>query len=144
MGFPDVRADSLNCCLFLLENFPQPSAEHWFPSLSQVLAYPDISIQEPQVKGAPRISAALNITAGRLYRGVKLTMIDEHAYEAEAMGTEGKAFSATLSAQTNVGIDIGITTGHAYVLLDVTPFSRPIQDQTPGFRGPWSLDVTPE
>ena len=144
MGFPDVRADRLNFCLFLLENFPQPSAEHWFPSLSQVLAYPDISIQEPQIQGTPRIRASLNITAGRLYRGVKFTHIDDHAYEAEAAGAEGRVCTATLSAQTGVGIDVGIITGHAYVLLDVTPFSHPIQDQTPGFRGPLSLDVTPE
>ena len=141
VGFPNVRADSLSLCLYFLEHFPQPSAEHWFPSLSQALAYPDCSIQEPQIPDGipPTIAAPLIITAGRLYRSVTFTKIDNHSYQAEALGVEGQICSVTL--QTSLGIDAGVTSGDPYVLLDVTPFSE--FPQAPGSTvNP--LDLCPE
>jgi len=118
-------ADTL--ALYLLLYFPHPSAEHWFPSLHQVHAYPNVSLQESQLddQKSPSMNAPLSIKWGRLYRRVKLIIRIARGTKsrfllATAPGYTRSIYLGSINLKSARGL--GLISGQTYTLLDLTPF----------------------
>lgn len=110
----------------LLTLFPHPSAEHWFPSWTQLMSYPDVSLQEPQLPDgiAPQMDCSMRLNGGHLYRGVKLKMVTDHdriAYAA-TITTPESSNSVILYPTNSAPEQAVIDPEEQYVLLDLTPF----------------------
>lgn len=123
------RGDTL--ALHLLLHFPYPSAQHWFPSLRQVHAYPKVSLQEPQLDDhkTPGLNAPLTIKWGRLYRRVQLVDVGGRKpglLVAIGQGDEGGIRLDIVNYKS--GMDLGIISGETYTLLDLTPFYTNLVD----------------
>lgn len=119
------RADTL--ALYLLSNFPHPSAEHWFPSFRQVEAYPNVSLQEPQLddQTAPRMNAPLCIKWGRLYRRVRLIIDIARGSKSGSWLASAPGYRRSICLEnTNPRStrDLDLVSGQTYTLLDLTPF----------------------
>ena len=108
----------------LLCSFPHPSKHHWFPSWTQVLQYPDVSIRDNDPTPVPRdMDCSLRILSGRIYRDCSLERKRRHTSKGEAayhcsMGMGSK--SAELVA-TVPGIELDIDPSSRYVLVDISP-----------------------
>ena len=109
----------------LLELFPYPSAQHWFPSWTQVRSYPDMISQEAQWEGKPEAKYELRLYGGKLYRGITLRN-----------GTAG-AFTASNDAGQSIILQLHQTRdprsqraiiefdpAERYVLINLAPFNQ--------------------
>ena len=118
----------------LLCLFPHPSRHHWFPSWTQVLQYPDVSIRDNDPIPVPRdMDCSLRIMSGRIYRDCSLELKRRHTSKGEAayhcsmgMGSETAELVATVP-----GVELDIDPRSKYVLVDISP-DPSLWDKNPG------------
>ncbi|KAF8462307.1 hypothetical protein BDZ91DRAFT_683493 [Kalaharituber pfeilii] len=124
----------------LLQHFPYPSAEYWFPSWAQVMQFPNCVV-EPQLPGGvlPRVDYALWLRCGFLYRECMLRRVLNSAgridhYVVAAKGLDGKECEVQLRSATPTQDlpDVDLVHGGRYVLVDVTSI-----DLDPEGKVPW-------
>ena len=116
----------------LLTLFPHPSAEHWCPSWSQIMNYPNISITEPQLPDGepPQISAPLLVYAAHLYREVNLSRVTNplgmttHFVATTLAGENDKWTSAHFHPIATGVIPVleALDESLQYVVIDITGF----------------------
>ncbi|KAF8435599.1 hypothetical protein BGX38DRAFT_1135753 [Terfezia claveryi] len=146
---PDhISADGLylgSMATQLLALFPNPSADHWFPSWAQVMRYPDVSVCEAQSvdTAPPPIDLSLKIIGGRLYRGVRLAPGKDASgrtthYNVYAL-VESRGIEKSPSQQKLYAIgspaslpDVDISPDQEYVIIDITPIRIDIDDHKEG------------
>ena len=128
------RVNSNHFVAQLMRLFPNPSAQHWFPSWAQVMKYPDVTLKEPQLPDGikPDIDCSLRLYGGHLYRGVTLTKCRPHS---ESIATHtGETFIAKHDAGRSVILRshspvrpleawpiIEFSPAERYVLIDLEP-----------------------
>lgn len=118
----------------LLTLFPHPSGEHWFPSWNQLMAYPDVSLREPQLPDGvpPKIECALRLQGGYLYRQIRLRRanidgIDSYLASEQSCPTLEDSETHLTPLQVNLypynnswGHHPEIDENQSYVLIDIT------------------------
>ena len=83
----------------LLCNFPHPSKHHWFPSWTQVLQYPDVSIRDNDPTPVPRdMDCSLRIVSGRIYRDCSLELKRRHTSKGQQLTIAPWAWAARLQS----------------------------------------------
>ena len=83
----------------LLCNFPHPSKHHWFPSWTQVLQYPDVSIRDHDPTPVPRdMDCSLRIVSGRIYRDCSLELKRRHTSKGQQLTIAPWAWAARLQS----------------------------------------------
>ena len=112
----------------LLRLFPHPSRHRWFPSWTQVLQYPDVSVRDNnqgpwhEINPGPDMKDySLKIASGRIYRDCSLQLSQLPTPEKQAvysctMGNKGAQLRATVP-----GIELHIDSATKYVLVDISP-----------------------
>lgn len=115
--------------LRLLECFPYPSTDYWFPSWAQISEYPDSLLREPELSNRkqPKTDYGIRVHSGRLYRGCFIRQIrtDETSgqpvYLLSSSDPHCASCEVKVSNPTNpVGPDLGLVAGENYIILDVT------------------------
>ena len=130
----------------LLDLFPHPSAQHWFPSWEQLLKYPDVSAQEEQIPDnvPPEVNWALRLYGGYLCRNVTIQLLDSHlanpvyvvAHFPDKSIHDSGGSMELYANQEVAGIPFIQDTSARYVLIDITPHRAARHDPT--------LDLDPE
>ena len=121
---PFVCEDHLTTTVQLLCLFPHPSKHHWFPSWTQVLQYPDVSIRDNDPIPVPRdMDYSLRIVSGRIYRDCSLKLKRSPTCKGEAsyhcsmgMGSETVELVATVP-----GVELDTDSRSRCVLVDISP-----------------------
>lgn len=116
----------------LMELFPHPSAAHWFPSWTQLINYPDVSHQEPQLPDGipPQMDCSLRLYGGHLYRGVTLRKIMDpengHGIIPYLATAGGSNYAVTLRTTADLPqhAQPAICSEELYVLIDLTPCEK--------------------
>lgn len=98
----------------LMRLFPHPSRAHWFPSWSQVLQFPDVSVREPQRPDGeePDADLSLRIYGGMIHHGIKLVQYPEMKsfYIASGLGEDGQPRKSMLiSLVTSAGPTVDLS-----------------------------------
>ena len=111
----------------LLYLFPHPSRHHWFPSWTQVLQYPDVSIRDNDPIPVPRdMDCSLRILSGRIYRDCSLELKHFSIYEAASYNCSMGMGSKTAELVATVpGVELDIDPRSRYVLVDISPQEWP-------------------
>ena len=108
----------------LLCLFPHPSRHHWFPSWTQVLQYPDVSIRDNDpIPVAEDMDYSLRIVYGRIYRDCSLKIKRCHTSKEKAsyhcsMGMGSKIVELVATVP---GVELDIDSRRGYVLVDISP-----------------------
>ena len=122
---PGVCEDRfLTTTVQLLCLFPHPSKHHWFPSWTQVLQYPDVSIRDNDpIPVARDMDYSLRIVSGRIYRGCSLEL--KHSPTTDGVAayhcSMGMGHNIVELVATVPGVELDLDPRSRYVLVDISP-----------------------
>jgi len=117
----------------LLEPFPYPSTDHWFPSWSQILRYPDVYLAELQLdddKISPNLVDALKIRSGKMYRGCYLRRCGAGYVASDSTQNEISLEFCQGNLERAAEICPGISESVPYTLVQLMPLQLAPQPKT--------------
>jgi len=113
------KSDEFNHVYQLLENFPYPSRDAWFPSWEQVLQYPDTPIQGPRRQVDTMSIFPLCFYNGVIYHECHLMRFGGHYVATQGWGMPNNRV-AVVSIPRQMVPQFDPLPSETYTLVDIT------------------------